>query len=658
MPTQQLNETVSLEVENVGGIRETRQQFQSGITILTGRNATNRTSFLQAIMAALGSNSDQISLRAGADKGRVELTIGDEMYMRKLTRGAGTGEVNLTGDPFTNNVEEADLFAFLISENDVRQEIRSGADNLRDIVMRPVDTEAINEEKEQLQEEINDLDTQLKTLERKQDNLPALEERQNQFQEKIAQLDEQIAAKEAELEEVETTLEEANKQEEKFEEVMGRLNAKRSDLNNTKDELKGEKSTLQTLKQERKRNQEELENLESPAVNQEDLKQRRTELTHKKEELNAEIEELTSVINFNRELLNEKRPNITKVLGDQGEPSGADELTQQLVTGSEMVCWTCGHSVNRDRIQQTIKSLESYREEKRDERSERNSEIQDINDQISTIRSQRSEKQSLEQELDNLDEKIATAERNIDSIETRIDTLEDEVAELEDEVDQLETSDVHNELVKLNKELNALQRERDSKQKDLERIEDEIQDAEDARQEYNDTEDKRKEKQTRLQKLRGRIQNLDEQAVANFNEHMDEVLDILGYENISRIWIERKEKEERVGRRKENVTKFDLHVVRESDTGNGFEDTVKHLSESEREVVGLIFALAGYLTHEVYEDMPFVLLDSLEAIDAKRIADVIDYFNDYAEYTVAALLPEDTESANSLEATQTIISEI
>ncbi len=72
-----------------------------------------------------------------------------------------------------------------------------------------------------------------------------------------------------------------------------------------------------------------------------------------------------------------------------------------------------------------------------------------------------------------------------------------------------------------------------------------------------------------------------------------------------------------------------------------YEDTVDNISESEREVVGLVFALAGYLAHEVYEQVPFMLLDSLEAIDAERIATLIDYFGDYAEYLIAALLPED-----------------
>lgn len=44
-------------------------------------------------------------------------------------------------------------------------------------------------------------------------------------------------------------------------------------------------------------------------------------------------------------------------------------------------------------------------------------------------------------------------------------------------------------------------------------------------------------------------------------------------------------------------------------SGHTYEGTVDTLSESEREVLGLVFALAGYLVHKVYEQFPFILLD-------------------------------------------------
>lgn len=54
-----------------------------------------------------------------------------------------------------------------------------------------------------------------------------------------------------------------------------------------------------------------------------------------------------------------------------------------------------------------------------------------------------------------------------------------------------------------------------------------------------------------------------------------------------------------------------------------------------------MFALAGYLAHELYEKVPFMFLDSLEAIDARRIAALVEYLNDYTNYLLVTLFPED-----------------
>ncbi|MEF8882677.1 MAG: chromosome segregation protein SMC, partial [Halapricum sp.] len=71
-----------------------------------------------------------------------------------------------------------------------------------------------------------------------------------------------------------------------------------------------------------------------------------------------------------------------------------------------------------------------------------------------------------------------------------------------------------------------------------------------------------------------------------------------------------------------------------------------NLSESERELIGLVFALAGYLTHEVYETVPFILVDSLEAIDSERIAKLVDHFSEHAAVLLVALLPEDARAVD------------
>ena len=97
---------------------------------------------------------------------------------------------------------------------------------------------------------------------------------------------------------------------------------------------------------------------------------------------------------------------------------------------------------------------------------------------------------------------------------------------------------------------------------------------------------------------RTKVEQIETEAVDAFNDHMAAVLDILEYQNIDRVWIERTERTVREGRQKVEKTVFELHVVRTTENGTAYEDTVEHLSESEREVVGLVFALAVSCTVE------------------------------------------------------------
>ena len=111
-----------LSVENVGGIDTTEIALSPGVTSLTGRNATNRTSLLQALMATLGS--DHVSLKGDADHGEVSLTLDGETYTRTLERRDGT--VVFDGDPYLEDTEAAELFAFLLESNEARQAVSTG----------------------------------------------------------------------------------------------------------------------------------------------------------------------------------------------------------------------------------------------------------------------------------------------------------------------------------------------------------------------------------------------------------------------------------------------------------------------------------------------------------------------------------------------------
>ena len=87
---------------------------------------------------------------------------------------------------------------------------------------------------------------------------------------------------------------------------------------------------------------------------------------------------------------------------------------------------------------------------------------------------------------------------------------------------------------------------------------------------------------------------------------------------------------------------FNLHVIRSTESETSYEDSINHLCEFERELKGVVLAVAGYLAHNVHEHLSFMLIDSLEAIDSDWIAELVEYFGKYAEYLLVALLSEVT----------------
>jgi hypothetical protein len=105
---------------------------------------------------------------------------------------------------------------------------------------------------------------------------------------------------------------------------------------------------------------------------------------------------------------------------------------------------------------------------------------------------------------------------------------------------------------------------------------------------------------------------------------MDELLEALAFEGIERVWLD---------------GEFDLVVARSVD-GRTRSDSVEHLAESEREMVGLVLALAGFVTYDVDDVSPVLVLDSLGAFDAERTRRLVDYFADETDYLVATVHPE------------------
>ncbi|MEE6209901.1 archaea-specific SMC-related protein [Salarchaeum sp. III] len=633
MNTNQSQETATVAVENVGGITETSVTLPAGVTVLAGRNATNRTSFLHAIMAALGS--DDASLKGDADKGQVELAIGDETYTRQFTRQ--NGQVTTGGDPYLDDPTVADLFAFLLESNDARQAV-ARRDDLRDLIMRPVDTDEIEREIERLTSERERLQDELDELDSLKSDLPGLEEERRQLTDDIEEKRTELERVEDELEAQDADVETQRAEKQELEERLADLREKRDTLEEIRYDIETEKESREELRAEKRELEDELDDLpESPAADQQELEETIERLRSRKQSLEADVDELQSIVSFNEDQLDAATDGGFTALDDSGS------VTDRLVADREVECWTCGSTVETDQIEATVERL-------RESMQEKLADVREIEDELADVKAKKREgereqqrRESLERELEETDDEL---ERTADAIEQLTDRREDVTAEIEALEDEVEARDdeTYSEVLDLHKEANQLEYDIGRTENELERVEEEIADIEDRLADEDDIEERLAAVREDLKHERTKIERLERDAVDAFNAHMDDVLARLGYENLDRIWLERTEQSVREGRRKTTKSAFDLHVIRSTSSGATYEDTIDHLSESERNVTGLVFALAGYLVHDVHETVPFMLLDSLEAIDSNRIAALVEYFEEFVPHLVVALLPEDAQA--------------
>jgi septal ring factor EnvC (AmiA/AmiB activator) len=613
-------ESVVVRAEKIGGIDSTSVELDAGVTALSGRNATNRTSFLQAIMAALGS--DRASLKGDAERGRVEMDIGGRTYTRTLARKNGT--LAFGGEPYLDQSQLADLFAFLLESNEARRAVVRD-DDLRELILRPVDVGEIEATIERLQAEKREIDEELSEL-------SAVERERGSLKEERARLEHELESAEEALEAARQALseEETETESDRFD----RLRETRTDLEDVTFDLDTERASVESLEAEREDVREELSELSVESDDIDEVASEIERLRGRKRELDETVSQLQTVIQFNEDMVEAEYPELLD--SDDGP------VTDQLLADREVSCWTCGSTVETDRIEETLSSLRDLRREKVERRNEVSSELDSLTEERAEYRQRREERDRLERTLSDIEDELADRRARIDDLEARRESLCSTVEELETEIetDEDETLDAQKSLTRHEVERDRLRRELDAIDEDLAEIEDRL-----ATQE--DLEERREEITEELETQRTRIERLEREAIGAFNEHMETVLGLLEYANLERIWIER------LATGKEAT--FELHVTRSTESGTTYEDSVAHLSESEREVTGLIVALAGYLVHDVHEHVPFMLLDSLEALDSERIAALVEYLEQYAPYIVVALLPED---AAALDEKYTRITEI
>jgi predicted nucleic acid-binding Zn-ribbon protein len=609
-----------LDVRNVGGIEDASVTLDPGVTVVAGENASNKSSLLGSLGGVLGGPHPP--LRGGCDAGSVTLDTGGERYALDLRRRDGETVV-ADATPYAAETTLVDLFVVLGEENPIRRAVVDDGD-LHDLLMRPVDTAEIDAEIERLRERRDDIDERVAALDDRVDDLPELEVRARQLTDErddvAARLDEKRAAlDEAEYREAaeatRTILDDLKAAREERERLRERRDTKRRAVESLRDDLESVEERLA---------ESAPEGVESVETRLEAVEDELRRLRGRKGRLDETINALSPIVELNRDFLAETRLPETLDAAD-----ALDDL--QPETGT-VTCWTCGQPVERAEIEAQVEAVEAILREKRAERATVADRIDDLGAERADLDARRDERADLVERRRRLERDIEERERTLADLESRLDDASDRITALEADLD---ATDAAADIVERHREVSDLEYERGRLERQLAEVEGRIEAAEEAKAERESLREERSAVGDRLAACRERVERIERETVETVNECLERVLDRLAYGGLERVWIERREDE--------TGTTFDLQVVRTTDDGGVYRAPVATLSKSEREVVGLVIALAGYLVYDVAETVPAVVVDAIEMLDAERIGGLLDFFADHAHYVVAAVLPEEAD---------------
>lgn len=655
-----MGDDVTVEVENIGGIDNAVETLAPGATILSGANATNRTSFLRALATGLGGS--QATLQSGAEEGHITIEIGGEEYTTTVDDAGGF--THPSDYPFTADTDTVAPFSWLFVDNEIRKAFRNNdTSQLASIAMKPVDTAQIESEVDSLKQQRDALDEEIGELEAQHDRrveiestIQSLIDERDELTEQIEEQREAVAeAEEKSQESVESDYEdEISELTDEKGELSSSINRDERKLERSKSSLAEAEDDLESLREEYSTVQDRLDEID---VSPETVRGERRDIQQQLDETNELIESLDTVIQFNRDVLSGDISGVQDVLQGESQTSAADPLAglsspDDTAVDGEFECWTCGSSTSRDAVEGQLSVLKNQRKELSAQQSELESELSDLQKQerkheslVDRLESLQSKEQELERVCEEYTEQIDDLETEIAENRKRHDELTDEIAALREKVEEEDESGDSTELLDKQLELQELENERADIEEEIATARDEMEEAEKAGERIETVRERREETAERITSLIDRVDEREEEIVERFNNHMDDLITLLNYENLSRVAITRK--------KRNGETHFDLTITREAEDGSGFIDPegIQTLSESEGEIVAISFALAGYLAHDLQDEMPFLLFDSVEMVDGERLDRLFDYFSDAAEYMVAALLEDDAAYITSVDAT-------
>lgn len=568
--------TCDVEFKHVGGILDGSAQIEPGLNVIRASNWQGKSSFLQALQTALGVAAP---LTEGRSTGFVEYTSPSVSGRVNLERTEHA--VLTTGDSYLNDEYDkarVELFACLGENNEVREAVRTGSD-LADLMLRPLDFENIEERISQYRHKREQLDAEITRAEQAKKRRPKLRKRADQLETALSELrtereqlsscrpDNATSGSQGELSNIESELANVENRIERLEENIERTTA-----------------TLEKTEAERKA-------LTVPDTS--DIETELSEVEQRLQRLQGDKSMLESVYSATDQVLSEDRLELLTEV-------------QREVTGETVICWTCGESVSRSKLEAQHDSLRERIVDLQSDVDAEQSALEKLEVERDQIQQARQRAASLESEATQLREKLSADRQSLENARERRETLTGRVESLSAEV-----SESVAEITEVESEIKYRQAEIEDVREDLAEMDKRV-------AKLEDLEAERETVQSELEVLRDRKDSIKRETREQFDEAMNEILYHFetGFES-ARLTAD-----------------FDIVVARD-----GRRASLDALSEGELELLGFVAALAGYEAFNLTEVTPMLLVDRVGGLDEANLRTLVEYLQERTEYLVFTAYP-------------------
>jgi len=595
----------NLEIENIGGIRFGEASLSAGPNIVQASNFQGKSSLLAAIQTVMGTTGqfeENHPLMEGANESHVSLETEDATYKTTLEQSVGTNEntVSRSGDTYLTGEQDriaARLFAFLGEDNPVRAAVREkNQKRLTELLKKPLETENIDLRIDSLRSDIVDIEEELNQAEEAAEKLPAVQEEVTQLENELEELKER-------RDELEETVDEDTEQRD----LRNELTSKQSELDRTQSQLERLKNQVERREEQLEEKQKELNELEVPE--EQGLDTNIGEKQDRVEELELKIDLLGDLYRSNRAVL------------DENELTLITDLERSL-SGDTFDCIVCGQGTSEEDVEEQLQAVKEKQQSLQDEKESLDEEIEKIQQRKREIRLNSQERERLETEVKQLKVDIQEDEQEVENLEGVIEELTEEVEDMETEYEEAEQEEKE-----YSSELKTVQQKIGTTENKLSRARDKLERLEDEASDRDESEKQLEAKKEELEELKQRREKKYDELVDQFDEAMADIISTFapGFDG---AFLNKK-------KNPDDSVEFEINLAR-----NGRTTDIQNLSEGERELVGIVTALAGYRTFNVDERVPCILLDSIGQLAAEHIRHMIEYLEDTAEVLVTTAYPE------------------